>query len=130
MSRKLIILLVSVGVIALLGMKATTAKTSNASRLVITEPTPLELHLERLVWAESSGREKIRVLDVNNKYSYGCLQFQLATFESYSTRYGLEGDIYDCEFQKLLALKMLQENYGNWKHWYLSHKKIGLPPRI
>ena len=71
-------------------------------------------------------------MDTNNRYSYACLQFQEATFNSYSKRYGLEGDIYTCADQKIVARKMIEENPNNWRHWYTSVAKRGLgkPPVI
>jgi hypothetical protein len=36
--------------------------------------------------------------------------------------------IYDCAFQKRLALRMLRESPENWKHWKKTARRIGLPP--
>lgn len=85
--------------------------------------------LKDLEHCESSGRENIKVLDVNGRYSYSCLQFQKRTFNHYTERYGFENyDIMNCEHQKDVANEMLKEDYNNWQHWYLcSTKKIGLP---
>jgi len=87
--------------------------------------------IERLVHQESSGRADIKILDVNDRYSYGCLQFQEATFVSYSKRYFGTSNLsklYDCQYQKQLARRMLEEDINNWRHWYNSTRKIGLPP--
>jgi hypothetical protein len=65
----------------------------------------------------------------------------METFESYVKRYELlpnmedselENMIYDCDFQKLLTRKMIEEDPENWRHWYTSVAKrgLGLPPVI
>lgn len=115
-----------------------TAQAKVASPLKIEEVTALDIWIEKLVQKESNGREKIRILDVNDKYSYGCLQFQEWTFRSYGTKYGLlkdtknwENAIYDCSLQKQLAKKMIQNEYVLWQSWYTSviTRNLGLPPR-
>lgn len=101
--------------------------------------SPLDAWLEKLAEKESNHRERIKVLDVNGRYSYGCLQFQMATFKSYSTRYGLvdaatvtdwEELLYDCSLQKKIAKRMIQEKNSNWRHWGYTvlQKGVGLPP--
>ena len=36
--------------------------------------------------------------------------------------------IYDCGFQKRLAVRMILDNPENWKHWRNTVQRIGLPP--
>lgn len=113
------------------------APTSTVTSTVVT--TNLDLWLNKLAFAESNNRANIKVLDVNGRYSYGCLQFQMATFKSYADRYDLadpatvtdwEALIYDCSFQKQVAKRMIQEKPGNWRHWGYTvlNKGIGFPP--
>jgi hypothetical protein len=85
--------------------------------------------IDDLAMCESSNREDIVILDTNKKNSYGCLQFQRTTWDHYIARYDLPyTDIMNCEHQKDLVSKMLEENYGNWKHWFnCTTKKIGYP---
>ncbi len=103
-------------------------------------PDKMDIWLEKLAKKESRGRSNIKILDVNNRHSYGCLQFQMETFKGYSKKYDLlpeaedkefENMIYDCNFQKLLARKMIEERYDNWRHWYnsVNSKHVGLPPK-
>lgn len=94
---------------------------------------PLDIWIEKLVLKESGGNERIEIIDVNGKYSRGCLQFQDETFINYSKLYFGQsnyGRILDCGYQKELARKMLEDNYGHWKHWYHSviTRGLGLPP--
>lgn len=98
----------------------------------------LDAWLQALVQKESSGKANITIVDVNNRLSHGCLQFQEATLRMYATRYGLiepGADIqpffHDCEFQKELARRMILEDYDNWRHWYHSviTRGLGLPPK-
>jgi len=86
--------------------------------------------IAKLVHQESSGKEDIVILDTNGRYSYGCLQFQRATFDHYSRLHGIKGDIMDCKIQKRLAFAMISNRYGNWEHWYNSTMKIGYPPYL
>lgn len=120
---------------------ATTSTTSTAATTTATGTvtTNLDVWLEKLAMAESNNRANIKVLDVNGRYSYGCLQFQMATFKAYSARYGFvdpndveswENLIYDCSLQKKVAKRMIQEKPVNWRQWGYTvlHKGIGLPP--
>lgn len=101
--------------------------------------TPLDRWIDKLVEYESHGRTQIKILDHNGYYSYGCLQFQMPTFKAYVERYGLlpeaedselQNMIYDCDFQKSLTKRMIQEDSANWQHWYTSVaiKGLGEPP--
>ncbi|MDO8515708.1 MAG: hypothetical protein Q7S28_00460 [bacterium] len=122
----------------LLRPAATAPALTPALILSIYDTPELDAWIEKLVLQESGGKENIKIVDKNGYHSYGCLQFQKGTFIAYGTRYGLitEDDdintlIYDCELQKLLAKLMIQDNYGNWRHWYTSSmtKKVGKPPK-
>lgn len=102
------------------------------------EHVQLRQWINILVQQESSGRTNIKILDNNHKYSYGCLQFQKQTFVGYAKSLNMlpetedneiENFIYDCEYAKLLAEKMIENNYDNWKHWKNSVDKIGMSPR-
>ncbi len=80
-------------------------------------------------------------IDVNGELSYGCLQFQMATFkEQVNLLYEVdtsnfeqadwENLIYSCDFQKRLAYKMIEYDCDNWQHWRTSVAKrgLGVPP--
>lgn len=104
----------------------------------LEQKSPLDRWIEKLVYLESEGKERFKVLDHNGYYSYGCLQFQMGTFEAYGSRYGLLAPvddldtlIYDCGLQKTIAKRMIEEDPGNWRHWYTSvmTKKLGFPPK-
>lgn len=118
--------------------KAPADTIAKLSSLKVQAATPLDIWLERLAETESQGRDRIKILDVNDKYSYGCLQFQEGTFRKYGERYGLvspntrlEDVIYNCNLQKEIAKKMIGENYAMWQSWYTSVivRDVGLPPR-
>lgn len=99
----------------------------------------LDQWIDHLAQKESDGKTNIKILDHNNRYSYGCLQFQMQTFKSYIRKYNLlpdtedkelENMIYDCAFQKTLAKAMIVDDYSNWRNWYTSVKSnLGLPPK-
>ena len=104
----------------------------------VEQQSPLDQWIEKLTVLESEGRENLKIVDVNGYHSYGCLQFQMATFEAYGTRYGLLKDgadlktfIFDCSLQKAIAKQMIEENSANWRHWFTSVKvkKLGFPPK-
>lgn len=96
----------------------------------------LDAWLDKLVAHECPNCPKnYKRIDVNGKFSYGCLQFQLATFRSKSAQYGIEisdGDaIYSCEIQREIAVAMFNDNPKEAAgHWYTSvyKKGLGLPP--
>ena len=59
----------------------------------------------------------MKVLDTNNRYSYGALQFQMATWISYGKEFGATKDnIFDVGLQEKVARSMLDA--GGWRHWY------------
>ena len=108
------------------------------SPLKVREATALDLWLEKLAYKESHNRDNVKILDVNGKFSYGCLQFQEWTFRTFGEKYGLvkpdanlEPLIYNCSLQKQIAKRMIQEDYKMWQSWYTSvmEKDLGLPPR-
>ncbi|MDP3000062.1 MAG: hypothetical protein Q8N47_21430 [Bryobacterales bacterium] len=49
----------------------------------------LDNWLTALEQAESDGQTKLKLLDSNGKYSYGCLTFQRATLTEFAFLYGL-----------------------------------------
>jgi len=97
--------------------------------IVVIGFTGTQSWVDRLAKFESQNTPIIKKLDKNGKYSYGCLQFQKRTFDSVSKRYKLEGNIYDCEFQRKLATKMIEEDPNNCKHWKAAVRAIGKPDK-
>ena len=93
--------------------------------------------IDALAIAESGNRDWIAHQDRDGGYNYGCLQFRERTFRHFVKKFNLAADadpdevmnlIYDCAFQKRLALHMLRDNVQNWKHWKKTARRIGLPP--
>ena len=81
-----------------------------------------------LIKCESGGRN-VTVMDTNGKYSAGILQFQLATFQGYRKKYGLDPDKKlwkDSEIQRDLAYRMLEESPKNVRHWTNCAKAKGI----
>lgn len=88
--------------------------------------------LTDLVRCESSGRINVKVLDTNKEYSYGILQFQVGTFNSFGKKYKILSDslemsetenlIYDPNLQIKIASKMIDE--GLWYHWKNCYEKV------
>lgn len=90
-------------------------------------PDPISEFINQLVMMESGGHEDLKVFDTNKKYSYSCLQFQMATWLEQGKKYGINTtseNIMNCSLQKNVAYKMLKDNPNNWKHWYNSTMKI------
>ncbi len=111
---------------------------SQSPALRIQETSALDLWLAKLADKESHGEDHIKILDVNGHYSYGCLQFQEWTFKNYGKKYGIlkntadwENQIYDCNLQKQIAKRMIEDDYILWQSWYTSVviRDLGLPPR-
>jgi len=121
----------------------TEIRFNNQDSAVIVEApkstiADLKKWIQKLKMAESEGRNDIKILDNNGQYSYGCLQFQEPTFRGYGAAYGLidkdleniEDAIFDCQLQEKLVLRMLLDDYDNWKHWKVTVRKIGMPPKV
>lgn len=103
----------------------------------------LDSYLSRLAWSyECTGRcrtavitdEPFRIVDSNGKYSYGCFQFQEATWLSMARRHGIDpwenGGIYNCDQQWKVARAMFLEDPEQAAgHWYMSIyvRGLGLP---
>jgi len=89
------------------------------------------LYMTRLSDCESSGSSTIKVLDSNNKYSYGAYQFQMQTWLAQSEKYGLdykEKDIYYFTKQARLAYLMLSDD-GEGQWYTCGLKRLGKFPK-
>ena len=65
-----------------------------------------------------------KVLDTNNKYSYGLYHFQKATFDDYCVkRYQLSDDIMNPVIQTRCAIRIINNGYFQ-QLWYNSYRKI------
>lgn len=101
-------------------------------------PDELDIWIDRLAFMESSGKEDIIILDVNGRYSFGCLQFQERTWLSFQWLQDELGEeismdtIMDCPLQKRLVKRILVANPGLWTHWYTSVaiRGLGRPPVV
>ena len=107
---------------------------SAVSAYYVTKDPYIREIVAHLATCESGNRSDIRILDTNNKYSYGLLQFQAETFTGYGYGYKLlpqaeKGEymnlIYDGEFQKSVAYKMLEEDINNVRHWTVCAQRGG-----
>lgn len=115
-------------------VSALSIKIAHANAPVMTGSAIYTAHLyewvSRLSKAESNDDPDLVYLDVNRRYSYSCLQFQKATWDAQSRKYGISGSIMDCDKQEELAVAMISDHYSAWRNWYVSStRKIGLPPR-
>lgn len=110
---------------------------SSEEEVPMHEPTHRQqVYLHALQFCESSGRTDIKIMDSNNKHSYGGLMFQMSTFLSQGKKYELiagsttavqgEKMIYDIELQEAIAHRMLED--GGERNWYTCTKKLGKYP--
>ena len=82
--------------------------------------------LECLSYLESNHNSNLKVLDSNNKYSYGAFQFQISTLtdefpeSSNAERIAIAKDYIH---SKEVAKRMIFEE-GKWAKWYNSFKKM------
>ena len=115
------------------------ASISAAPRSAPDTAQTLAQWIDTLAIAESGNRDWVAHQDRDGGYNYGCLQFRERTFQHFVKKFNLAPNakpddlmnmIYDCEFQKRLALRMLRENPENWKHWKKTVRRIGLPPGV
>lgn len=79
---------------------------------------------------ESGGKKLLVVLDTNKKYSYGCLQYQMATWNHYSKKYGIDAEIMDCDAQIEVTRNIIKYEKDGWRNWWTTvvKKGVGLPP--
>ena len=116
----------------LIGLLLQHTATAEAPNLTNSEryEVALEEWIEKIRWEESRGNDSVVILDTNNKYSYGCLQFQKSTFDHQANKFDIEGAIMDCNVQKELAKAMIRDNTGAWRNWYttVKIKGTGYPP--
>ncbi len=106
----------------------------------------LDVYLSVLTWTFECTRdcqraerlnEEYKRIDSNGKYSYGCLQFQEATWLSMAKKHGVDpfenGGIYNCDQQWKVARAMFTEDpVAASMHWKTSiyDRGLGLPESI
>ncbi len=79
--------------------------------------------LAALEQCESTGSTTVKILDSNNKYSHGVVQFQMDTWLAYGKDFGAtRNNIYSKELQEQVALAMLRN--GGSSHWLNCSNKI------
>ena len=120
----------------------TLALTTYASTLTTAEyeikpkePEQPDATITALINCESGNRWDIRILDTNNAYSYGGLQYQIATFKRYGEKYNLIekglGEealrtlVYSRDLQIKVTREVLKEPLGIY-NWYNCGKKLDL----
>lgn len=85
-----------------------------------------ELHL-----CENRGNTP-RILDVNGKYSYGYVMYQMETWLTYSKRFGTTPENIKDKDLQIEVTKYILDN-GGWKNWWtcaISTKaKLGAYPK-
>ena len=121
--RILVIALIIIAVLLTIG-------TAHAESPAMTYDQKLDQWIENIRTEESGGHDMLVILDTNNKYSYGCLQYQMATWNYYSKKYGVDAEIMDCEAQKEVTRNIIKHEKNGWRNWYTSvtKKGVGLPP--
>lgn len=97
------------------------------------------VYLHTMQYCESKGIQDIKILDSNNRYSYGVMQFQMETFLREGKNYALVSPettpkqaedsklIYSISLQEKIAHRMLLK--GGQKNWYNCTKKLGAYPK-
>lgn len=96
----------------------------------LTYDQRLDNWIEQVRWEESRGHDMLVILDTNKKYSYGCLQYQMATWNYYSKKYNVDAEIMDCDAQKEVTRNIIKYEKDGHRNWYTTvyKKGIGLPP--
>lgn len=92
----------------------------------------LDEAISRLSTCESNNNPKAQIVDSNDYYSRGILQFQYFTFRKYGIQYGLitstttfseaVNDMFNPNIEIALAKKILQQPYG-WTNWEICSKR-------
>ena len=94
-----------------------------------------EVWIHTLEFCESQGREDLKILDSNNRYSYGVLMFQMETFLREGKKYGLVSPkltpeqaektklVYSTDLQESIANRILLA--GGESNWFTCfHTKL------
>src|SRR3990167_3160594 len=84
-----------------------------------------------LEWCESSGKpEAVNPKDLDGTPSWGAYQFKPSTFEMYTTKYGIKGELMDRDTQRLIVSQMLNDDSVKWKNQFPDCvSRLGYPPR-
>jgi len=88
--------------------------------------------IDILVQCESSGNQKaINQNDSDGTPSYGLLQFKPSTFEMFSKKYQVKGDLMDPVAQRRIVERMTMDEKVKFKNQFPACvKKLGLPPQV
>ncbi len=113
----------------------------NKQEVKVEKIDSLDLYLNNLEEFECPNcGPRYKRVDSNGKFSYGCLQFQSATWREMVRRHDPDSEgktdteihstIYECNNQKQIAKAMFRENPKKASyHWYTTiyKKGLGLP---
>ncbi len=103
------------------GVFLSLAFVSSSLTVELPKETPQDIWVTHLHECENPDNIP-RILDSNNKYSYGYVEFQMDTWLSFGKKFGATPDnIGNEELQKVVAEDML--NHGLGKHWYTCNKR-------
>ena len=120
-----------------LGAKAAAALADKPVMVLVKDQ--YDIWIDKLVICESSGKETAVNWNDKGSPSYGLLQYKVGTFVFYAKRYNLFpyaetneyfNFIYDGDIQRMLAKKMLQEDFDNWRHWTNCWLLMNLPEKL
>ncbi len=134
MKKKKLFILISLIILLVLSfaIRKTHAEAPDISKAQRYEQD-ITTWLDKLQKAESESNPMMVILDSNNRYSYGCLQYQMDTWIGDSRTYHIRGEMMDCSKQRQLArLTVENEPKDGWRRWYNSVAKrgVGMPPAM
>lgn len=91
--------------------------------VVAPAPDTKALWIERLSDCENPSNDPTNtILDVNGKYSYGDLKFQMGTWLAYHALGASTTNVLDPVLQRKVARYML--DHGGWRNWYNCGLKL------
>ena len=90
-----------------------------------------EIWLSALEWCESNGKHTaINPKDLDGTPSYGAYQFKPSTFDLFSKKYNVQGELMDRDTQRLIVSQMINDNTVRWEQQFPAcTKKLGRPPK-
>lgn len=128
-------LIIWIAVLFLISLAIRIGRTYEYKPGVAEPEDKLGALIEQLAICESGGLATALNPQDGGSRSVGVLQFKDQTFLHYAQRYTLFPNaekeeilnfLWDADYQKLLARKMLEENPNNWTHWRICGSKVGL----
>ncbi len=91
----------------------------------------IEIWIDGLEWCESGGNPlAVNPNDTDNTPSYGILQFKPSTFDYFSKKYRIVGELMDPVAQRKITRAMIDNGVDLTRQFPGCTRILGLPPEM